>query len=138
MGPWEKKTSTLPQSSTTTLRLCDSATLHLHTMAMAMRWLGRPSARTAAFRSVARPSRPWTGRRNRHTAPTLDNHLALQQKGVPRLFTPQAFKLAYTEYEQLMVDELNECTAGTAPAGQRDDVQRLTAAVQASDMRRTT
>ncbi len=109
-------------------------------MAMAMRWLGRPNARTAAFcfRSVVPPSRPWTGRRNKHTAPTLDNHVELQQKGVPKLFTPEAFKLAYTDYEQLMVDELNECTAGTAPAGQRDDVQRLTAAVQASDMRRTT
>ena len=55
-----------------------------------------------------------------HGVPTLEHHTTVQQNGIPKLFTPKAFEIAYTDYQKLMVDELNECTAGTAPAGQRN------------------
>ena len=45
--------------------------------------------------------------------PALLNHAGLQQKGVPGLLSPKGFRIAYTDYQQHMVDELNESTAGT-------------------------
>jgi Fe-Mn family superoxide dismutase len=50
--------------------------------------------------------------RSIYTVPTLDNHVEIQQKGISRLFTPQGFKTAYTDYQQHMIDELNTMTDG--------------------------
>ncbi|KAH9860797.1 hypothetical protein J1614_012130 [Plenodomus biglobosus] len=51
--------------------------------------------------------------RNTYSVPSLNNHIALQQNGIPGLLTPGGFKTAYTDYQQHMIDELNESTAGT-------------------------
>ncbi|KAH7355851.1 Fe superoxide dismutase-like protein [Pyrenochaeta sp. MPI-SDFR-AT-0127] len=51
--------------------------------------------------------------RSLYSVPTLANHVELQHNGVPGLLTPKGFQLAYTDYQQHMVDELNESTAGT-------------------------
>jgi Fe-Mn family superoxide dismutase len=50
--------------------------------------------------------------RTAYTVPTLDSHVDLQQKGVPGLLTVKGFQTAYTDYQQHMIDELNESTAG--------------------------
>lgn len=55
-----------------------------------------------------------SGRRTLYAVPTLANHVELQQKGVPGLLTPKGFQIAYTDYQQHMIDELNESTAGNA------------------------
>ncbi|KAF2854904.1 Fe superoxide dismutase-like protein [Plenodomus tracheiphilus IPT5] len=51
--------------------------------------------------------------RNTYSVPSLTNHGELEQRGIPGLLTPQGFKTAYTDYQQHMIDELNESTAGT-------------------------
>ncbi|EMD61928.1 hypothetical protein GGP41_002573 [Bipolaris sorokiniana] len=50
--------------------------------------------------------------RNKYTVPTLDNHVEIEKKGIPRLLTSQGFKTAYTDYQQHMIDELNTMTDG--------------------------
>jgi Fe-Mn family superoxide dismutase len=40
----------------------------------------------------------------------------LQTNGIPGLFTPKAFDIAYTQYHQHIIDELNSSTAGTLPS----------------------
>ena len=35
---------------------------------------------------------------------------------MPKLFSKEAFKIAYTDYQQYMIDELNASTARTKPA----------------------
>jgi Fe-Mn family superoxide dismutase len=47
--------------------------------------------------------------------PTLDNHVELQQNGVPGLLTAAGFNTAYTDYQAHMVEQLNESTAGMLP-----------------------
>lgn len=56
--------------------------------------------------------------RSLYTVPTLDNHTELQRNGVPGLLTPKGFQTAYTDYQSLMIDELNESTAGTPSTSQ--------------------
>ena len=80
------------------------------TMAV-MRALARPSG----WRPAARWRRPRTAR-SLYTLPVLDNHDQMEREGLPPLFSPGAFKVAYTEYQQLMVNELNELTTGSGPA----------------------
>ncbi|KAF1838313.1 manganese and iron superoxide dismutase [Decorospora gaudefroyi] len=50
--------------------------------------------------------------RARHWVPTLERHAELEQHGIPGLLDAAAFKTAYTDYQQLMVDELNAFTVG--------------------------
>jgi superoxide dismutase len=42
----------------------------------------------------------------------------LVENGIPGLFTKEAFKVAYLEYQQLMMDELKACTAGMPSCSQ--------------------
>ncbi|KAF2684714.1 manganese and iron superoxide dismutase [Lentithecium fluviatile CBS 122367] len=51
--------------------------------------------------------------RNLHSKPTLDRHAELLQNGIPGLFTPKGFNIAYEQYHQHIVDGLNEATSGT-------------------------
>jgi Fe-Mn family superoxide dismutase len=46
--------------------------------------------------------------------PPLDNHVQIEQNGVPGLLSPKGFNTAYTEYQGHIVDELNASTAGTS------------------------
>jgi hypothetical protein len=39
----------------------------------------------------------------------------VERHGIKGLFTPAGFKTAYTEYQQHIIDELNESTAGMPP-----------------------
>ncbi|KAF1845961.1 Fe superoxide dismutase-like protein [Cucurbitaria berberidis CBS 394.84] len=78
---------------------------------MIIRGLAR---RPSAFQSTAAASsRIPSFARSIYTVPTLANHVDLQQRGIPGLLTPKGFKVAYTDYQQHMIDELNESTAGT-------------------------
>ncbi|CAO2649016.1 Nn.00g099650.m01.CDS01 [Neocucurbitaria sp. VM-36] len=78
---------------------------------MIIRGLAR---RPSAFQSLSRASsRIPSFARTLYAVPTLENHVELQQNGVPGLLTPKGFKVAYTDYQQHMIDELNESTAGT-------------------------
>ncbi|CAA9962256.1 hypothetical protein PTNB73_03158 [Pyrenophora teres f. teres] len=51
--------------------------------------------------------------RSLYTVPTLDNHEELEANGVPGLLSREGFKIAYTDYQKYMVDELNVSTAQT-------------------------
>ncbi|UPX18088.1 Superoxide dismutase [Ascochyta rabiei] len=62
--------------------------------------------------------------RSLYTVPTLANHDQLTANGVPGLFSKQAFRTAYTQYQQHIIDELNDSTAGTPFEGQ--DTKSLT------------
>jgi Fe-Mn family superoxide dismutase len=53
--------------------------------------------------------------RSTYSVPTLLDHNGVQQKDVPGLLSAKGFRTAYTEYQQHMVDELNESTAGMHP-----------------------
>ncbi|KAL6706905.1 hypothetical protein ACN47E_005048 [Coniothyrium glycines] len=71
--------------------------------------------RPAAVRAIAGAAgRIPSFARTKYTAPSLLNHDDITQNGVPGLFTPKGFGIAYTEYQQYMVDELTESTAGTS------------------------
>ncbi|KAF2280867.1 Fe superoxide dismutase-like protein [Westerdykella ornata] len=56
--------------------------------------------------------------RSLHVVPSLVNHQELEKNGIPGLLSPKGFKIAYTDYQQLMVDELNAATSGTTLEGQ--------------------
>ncbi|KAF2134076.1 Fe superoxide dismutase-like protein [Dothidotthia symphoricarpi CBS 119687] len=73
----------------------------------------RPLGLHAVAAAATRSTRPALAR-SLYTVATLDNHVELQRQGVPGLLTATGFKAAYTDYQQLMLDELNESTAGTA------------------------
>lgn len=57
----------------------------------------------------------------------LSNQPALIQNGIPGLFSRDGFKMAYLDYHQLILDELNESTSGTELENQdpRDIVVEL-------------
>ena len=46
--------------------------------------------------------------------PTLANHVELQQNGIPGLMSAKGFDIAYTQYHQHILDNLNFIIAGTA------------------------
>lgn len=50
--------------------------------------------------------------RTKYTVPSLLNHDELQQNGIPGLLSPEGFKIAYTDYQQHMVDNLSAKVAG--------------------------
>ncbi|KAF2176700.1 manganese and iron superoxide dismutase [Zopfia rhizophila CBS 207.26] len=54
-----------------------------------------------------------SSRRPIHHVPDLQNQRELVQNGIPGLFSPKGFKIAYTEYMEHIIDQLNETTAGT-------------------------
>ncbi|WYZ38051.1 hypothetical protein EsH8_II_001557 [Colletotrichum jinshuiense] len=62
--------------------------------------------------------------RSLYTVPTLANHDQLTANGIPSLFSKQGFRTAYTQYQQHIIDELNDSTAGTPYEGQ--DTKSLT------------
>jgi Fe-Mn family superoxide dismutase len=47
-------------------------------------------------------------RRSIHRVPPME-HL---RNGIPGLLTPEGFRLAYTDYQTLMLEKLNALTAG--------------------------
>ncbi|KAI9732062.1 MAG: hypothetical protein M1818_007657 [Claussenomyces sp. TS43310] len=49
-------------------------------------------------------------RRSIHHLPPLDHF----RDGIPGLFTPEGFRIAWTEYQGLMLEKLNALTAGSA------------------------
>ncbi|PVI00288.1 manganese and iron superoxide dismutase [Periconia macrospinosa] len=51
--------------------------------------------------------------RNVHKVPALHNHQSLQKNGIPGLLSPKAFDIAFTQYHQHLVNELNSVTTGT-------------------------
>jgi Fe-Mn family superoxide dismutase len=58
--------------------------------------------------------------------PSLQNHDQLVENGIPGLLSKEGFKIAYTDYQQLMVDEINAFTSGmdTIRANTRDQCGR--------------
>lgn len=48
-------------------------------------------------------------RRSIHQLPPLEQF----QDGIPGLMTPDGFRIAWTEYQSLMLEKLNALTAGT-------------------------
>ncbi|KAJ4370403.1 hypothetical protein N0V83_004921 [Neocucurbitaria cava] len=72
----------------------------------ALQWAARASSRIPSFA------------RTLYAVPTLGNHVELQKNGVPGLLTAKGFQIAYTDYQQHMIDELNESTAGTTAENQ--------------------
>lgn len=52
--------------------------------------------------------------------PTLSNIDALRTNGVPGLFSPAAFDVAWTQYHQYLVDQVNQMTAGRLPCSIAD------------------
>ncbi|KAH6612667.1 Fe superoxide dismutase-like protein [Boeremia exigua] len=90
-----------------------------------LRCLARRPA-VAAFRTAAsaanRRQAP-TCARSLYTVPSLDRHDQLVANGIPGLFSPTGFQVAFSEYQQHTVDELNNETAGGPYEGQ--DVKSL-------------
>lgn len=130
MRRWEKD----GRGQTTCLRSV-TVTPALHTMIV--RCLAR---RPAAVQSIAPASRERRSlaagcrrllspapARSLYTVPSLAHHGALEQRGVPGLLSPRGFQTAYTDYQQHIVDELNESTAGTAqrPPGAAAETDRV-------------
>ncbi|OAL06836.1 manganese and iron superoxide dismutase [Phaeosphaeriaceae sp. SRC1lsM3a] len=72
----------------------------------------RPGGVQSAWAGAVRRQAP-AFTRSIYGMPTLLNEADLQEKGVPGLFTPKGFRVAWTEYQQHMVDELNASTSGT-------------------------
>lgn len=92
---------------------------------MILRCLAR---RPLAIPSLAAAARTPALARTIYTVPALANHVELQQNGVPGLLTSKGFQTAYTDYQQHMIDELNESTAGTpnrAAQGHQPPASRL-------------
>lgn len=54
--------------------------------------------------------------RSAHKVPTLSNQTVIVEKGIPGLLSKKGFKIAYLDYQQHMVDELNTFTSGMARA----------------------
>jgi Fe-Mn family superoxide dismutase len=52
---------------------------------------------------------PRSFRRSIHRLPPLEQF----EEGIPGLFTPDGFRVAWTEHQTLMIDKLNALTAGT-------------------------
>lgn len=70
--------------------------------------------------------------------PALLNHEELEKNGVPGLLSREGFRIAYTDYQQHMVDELNESTAGMPSPSiytSEDSVADAIRTVQAQRMR---
>jgi Fe-Mn family superoxide dismutase len=53
--------------------------------------------------------------RSTYSLPTLANHDHVHKDGIKGLFSPFGFRTAYTDYQQHIIDELNESTAGMPP-----------------------
>lgn len=57
-----------------------------------------------------------TPRRSIHEVPPITNHGSkFAEFGVPELLSAKGYKTAWTDYQQLIVDRLNEKVAGTPP-----------------------
>ncbi|KAF2630875.1 Fe superoxide dismutase-like protein [Macroventuria anomochaeta] len=84
----------------------------------------RPAA--SAFRaaaSAASTRQAPSFARSLYTVPSLDRHDLLVENGVPGLFSQRGFSVAFTKYQQHIVDELNASTVGTPLEGQ--DIKSL-------------
>jgi hypothetical protein len=62
-------------------------------------------------------------RRNLHNVPPLPHGEAMNEAGIPGLLSPQAYDLAWTKYQQHLVNRVNELTAGKSEGGMRFKVQ---------------
>jgi len=51
-------------------------------------------------------------RRAKHAVPTLTNLSTYAENGIPGLFSKKAFDTAWTEYQEMLVDNLNRLTDG--------------------------
>ncbi|ORX96062.1 Manganese/iron superoxide dismutase [Clohesyomyces aquaticus] len=72
--------------------------------------------RPAAFQALAAaPARCSAAPsvRHIHHRPALANEADLVENGIPGLMSPAQFKIAWTDYQQHMMDQLNYMTAGT-------------------------
>ncbi|CAI6341642.1 unnamed protein product [Periconia digitata] len=82
----------------------------------------RHVARPSPFATPASSFAPLLAR-SHHKVPALDNHAELQANGIPSLLSPRGFDIAYTQYHQHILDELNIITDGTPDENQ--DVKSL-------------
>lgn len=48
-----------------------------------------------------------------HSVAPLTEDARFERDGVPGLFSPEAFDMAYTTYQSWVLSKLNEMTAGT-------------------------
>lgn len=64
--------------------------------------------RTTLNRVPVRASSRWI-----HTVPRLANQTALESQGVPGLFSPNAFSIAWTKYQKHLLDKLTTLTVDT-------------------------
>lgn len=51
--------------------------------------------------------------RNIHTAPTLPRQGVYEKEGIKGLYSPEGFKIAWTDYQKYLVDKLTELTIET-------------------------
>ncbi|KAL5121798.1 hypothetical protein ACEQ8H_000013 [Pleosporales sp. CAS-2024a] len=89
-----------------------AASLRLqHADKMILRCLARRPGAAQSLAHASRRTPPWV--RTKYGLPTLENHVEMQEKGVPGLFSRAGFRTAYIDYQDYMMDQLNEVTAGT-------------------------
>ncbi|KAF2015744.1 Fe superoxide dismutase-like protein [Aaosphaeria arxii CBS 175.79] len=74
--------------------------------------LRRPGAIQSRTAAPARSFSPAIARYI-HRRATLANHEQLSKNGIPGLFSPKGFSIAYDQYQQHITDELNATTSGT-------------------------
>lgn len=73
--------------------------------------LRRPGALQSITTTPARIFSPLPSR-CLHTVPTLQDHEYLRKHGVKNLFSPKAFNIAWDQYQEYLVKDLNQLTSG--------------------------
>ncbi|TKA62118.1 hypothetical protein B0A49_08268 [Cryomyces minteri] len=76
------------------------------------RLLRRPSG-LQALEQLTKPMAKIPQRRWEHHVPALTHGNDFREHGVPGLLSPEGYELAWTQYQGMMVEKLNELTAGT-------------------------
>ncbi|KAK5256054.1 hypothetical protein LTR16_004115 [Cryomyces antarcticus] len=76
------------------------------------RLLRRPSG-LQALEQLTKPIAKVPQRRWEHHVPALTHGNDFREHGVPGLLSPEGYELAWTQYQGMMVEKLNELTAGT-------------------------
>ena len=62
--------------------------------------------------SLRQQLQPLTQRRRKHRLPELDHHKTFEKEGIPGLFSKTGYKIAWTTYEGMIIQKLNELVAG--------------------------
>ncbi|KAI0482364.1 Manganese/iron superoxide dismutase [Xylariaceae sp. FL0804] len=79
----------------------------------------RPRLRIPHVRGLLRQQRASAAIRGLHHMPPLSQFTKAREEGVPELLSPNAFELAWTQYQSFIIQKLNEMTAGTEYENQK-------------------